>query len=346
MEMLKEVFVIGNGIPFFYYSSDKKMKDSDSSIILSSGLLSAIKDFSETTRSDVIDSFSTEREYFLFMKCCDEDKVVVSIFDRKVPERLARDALKKIHDLVEQTLVSKEEFPVLNTPEKEKLKKEISVLVSQLFSVEGQASYIKEMLQKRTNIPLAFLVDSEERKEITHFARPKPLFREEQIKEFLLLFTTLQQALSKLGLSDSYSYFTIRSQEYAVASVWSGKILSLATGAPQTPEQEVLDAAINMCYYASLDSLVSLSHKNTFTLNRSTLPKNGSIIHEEGEPLPQLSGIILSTLINNINGFSKLINHRAFDELNVFIIDGGTKRLSLHRKNSSEDFAVSLFRYS
>ncbi|MFX0092558.1 MAG: hypothetical protein ACFFBD_12410 [Candidatus Hodarchaeota archaeon] len=182
--MLKELFLIGAGIPFFYYSKTKAHLDSDE-VVLSSGLLSAIKDFSESTRSDIIESFSTEKEYFLFLKCRHSDKTIVGIFDRKLPIPLAKDSLKKIHDLIEKTAIKDETLPSTDNPEKTELRENISKIVSQLFGSESQAIFIKDLLQDRTNIPLAFLVDINQRELIAHFARPKPLFKQEYVNEYV-----------------------------------------------------------------------------------------------------------------------------------------------------------------
>ena len=77
--MLKEVFVIEEGILQYHYSSDKDTDDSDDAV-LSSGLLTAIRDFSQHARSDVLDSFSTETEYFLFTACPNSRRIIVGVF--------------------------------------------------------------------------------------------------------------------------------------------------------------------------------------------------------------------------------------------------------------------------
>ncbi|MFX0064933.1 MAG: hypothetical protein ACFFC7_22380 [Candidatus Hermodarchaeota archaeon] len=342
--MLKELFLIGHGIPFFYYSSDKMEADLDN-VVLSSGLLSAIKDFSESVREDTISHFLTEKEYFLFVKCCDAEKTIVGVFDRGVSERLAKEALSKIQDLITQTSIVKEITPKVDTPEREVLKEKISLVVSQLFAAEGEADFIEQLLQQRSNIPLAFLVDIDQRKSIAHFARPKPLFRPEQVREFLLLFSTLIRSLSKLGLPETYSYFVIRSREYVTASCLTGEIASVATGALQSSTEEVLDAAIKMRHYSSINDFVSFSIEGSL-MNRSSLLSNGNLIHEEGEPLSTISGVFLSTLINNVNGFFKLLSRRNFDEFEVIVGKETKKSLVIHRKESSNDFIVELFQYS
>ena len=96
--MLKEIFVIDRSVLQFHYSSDRSTSDDDKAV-LSSGFFSAIQDFSTHARSDALDSFSTENEYFLYLRIPDTDEVLVGVFGRKAPEAFAREAMEKIKQL-------------------------------------------------------------------------------------------------------------------------------------------------------------------------------------------------------------------------------------------------------
>ncbi|MHA2306466.1 MAG: hypothetical protein ACXACU_13865, partial [Candidatus Hodarchaeales archaeon] len=74
--MLKEIFVIADGILYFHYSCDPSTLDSDETI-LSSALLTAIQSFSEQARTDALESFVMANEYFLFKKMIPTDKTLV-----------------------------------------------------------------------------------------------------------------------------------------------------------------------------------------------------------------------------------------------------------------------------
>ncbi|MFW9919344.1 MAG: hypothetical protein ACFFED_07080, partial [Candidatus Thorarchaeota archaeon] len=93
--MLKEVFVIEDGILQYHYSEDHRSDDSDQAV-LSSGLLSAIRDFSAQARSDVLQSFATENEYFLFTVCDISKKIIGGVFDRRAPQQVARESLERM----------------------------------------------------------------------------------------------------------------------------------------------------------------------------------------------------------------------------------------------------------
>ena len=342
--MLKEIYVIDQGVLFFHYSQDRSELEEDKAI-LSSGFLAAIKDFSETTRSEVVDTFSTTNEYFVFTRCCETTKVLVGVFERSVSERLARETLDKIHELIAQTSIPDELQPELGTPEKNSLRTKIKLVTEQLFGVEGAADFLEELLKDRPNIPLAILIDIEEKKEIAHYARPKPLFKEQQVRSFLLVHSNLVQTLKKLGISETYSHFSIRSQNHTISSHWTGKIVGLSTGTPSTPEEEVLSVAYNICRNDIQKALPDPFRDGSIDW-RATLLKNGDIIHEKGHVLTEISGIFISTLINNLGSFSKILSNRTFEGVEVFTSEEIQKRFSIQQKETEEDFIIQLITYS
>ncbi|MFW9887656.1 MAG: hypothetical protein ACFFER_05700 [Candidatus Thorarchaeota archaeon] len=309
--MLKEVFVIDNGVLLFHYAKDRDASDSDLAV-LSSGFMSAIRDFSKETRSEVVDSLSTETEYILFTANAKTGVVTVGVFDRKAPEHVAREALEKTHELVSMV-----EMPTsglqLSDEKKDELRDKIENFSSQFFGTEYLNAYVNQLLESRTDISLAFLIDSETKEVVAKFARPRPLFREEHLREFLLAHSTLLRALSRLDVSDGYRYFLIYSPEYSVASCWSGTLLSVICGAMRTSRESVLDAAAAVCYHVSTDSLAQLDKKPNL-LTRAFLREDGTLIHESGKELPSISGVFLSTLINNLDGFFRSVTHRSFSK--------------------------------
>ena len=195
--MLKEIFVIDRSVLQFHYSSDRSTSDDDKAV-LSSGFLSAIQDFSAHARADVLDSFSTENEYFLYLRIPDTEEVLVGVFARKAPEVFAREAMEKIKQLFTSVQKPEIEGMQLDPYVKEELRGKIDRINVQLFSDEKLSSIVVELLEERGDIPLAFLVDSTTNAIITKFSRPRPLFKENQVREFLLIHSTLIKTLESL----------------------------------------------------------------------------------------------------------------------------------------------------
>ncbi|MFW9803760.1 MAG: hypothetical protein ACFFFC_13955 [Candidatus Thorarchaeota archaeon] len=331
--MLKEVFVIDSGILLLHYSEDQTASESDQAL-LSSGFMSAIRDFSRETRAEVVDSLSTETEYILFVSNPESGLVTVGVFDRRASERVAREALERAQEIIE-------EFDIPRTgiqlePElKEEFRNRIGNLSAQLFGTEYLDAYINEVLASRTDISLAFLLDSESKEVVAQFARPKPLFREDQVREFLLAHSTLLRTLSKLEVAESYNYFTIHTSGYVVASCWSGNLLSVTSGAMKTSKEDVLNAAANVCYHASTSSLAALSPSPT-VLSRAVFKNDGTMIQEEGSRLPSVSTVFVSTLANNLDGFFKSVTRRSFEGFEVITKGKPVKELRLRRTSSDK----------
>lgn len=340
--MLKEVFVINGGILIFHYSSDQDKSDDDQAV-LSSGLLTAIQDFSEHTRFDVLESFSTENEYFIFTKGSKEGQVIVGVFDRRAQRKLAEEALQKVRVIVDSTPWPLDLGRQLSSEMKESLRERIEIITSQIFGSEQLSAYVNEILSNRTDIPLGFVIDLENRETIASFARPKPLFRDAYAKELLLLHSTLETTLTRLELSESYSYFTVGSQDYVVAVCKSGKFLNIASGAMRTPEENVLTAVANMCYHPSVESLTDGIETETLE-TKGVLNSSGRIAIQEGKPLPTIANITISTLINNLDKFFRLLNRREFS---IFeIITSGPDICRLKFEKEYENVSVKIWRCS
>ena len=339
--MLKEVFVIDSGILLLHYNEDQTESGSDQAV-LSSGFMSAIRDFSKETRSEVVDSLSTETEYILFISNPDSGLVTVGVFDRRASRRVAREALERAQEIVEEFDIPRTGVQ-LEQELKNEFRKRIENLSAQLFGTEYLDEYINEVLASRTDISLAFLLDSEKKQVVAQFARPKPLFREEQVREFLLAHSTLLRTLSKLEVAESYNYFTLQSSGYVVASCWSGNLLSVTGGAMRTSREDVLDAAATVCYHASAESLAALSPGPT-TLSRATISSDGAMTKEEGTKLPPASAVFVSTLVNNLDGFFKSMTRRTFEGFEVITKGKPVKELRLGR-TSSNDIEIEILQH-
>jgi hypothetical protein len=339
--MLKEVFVITGGILVFHYNKEHGSSDSDEAV-LSSGLLSAIRDFSEHTRSDVLESFSTENEYFIFLQGVKQEHVIVGVFDRLAPQNLAQNALSKVRDAFGMVKMPDIDGLQMEMGLKQELREKIRSIEDQVFRTEQLGDYVNQLLQDRTDIQLAFVVDDDSKKVLARFSRPAPLFRDSQVQEFLLVHSTLTKTIGNLNLGEEYDHFTVQSPQYSIASCWRGRLLTVASGALQISLNDVLDAGFKMCYESGPDSNTMVDGQNL--ISKSTLMKDGSIQHHEGERLQLMSYVSLSTLCTNLDSLFKAVNRRVFQEFNVVTIGNVIHRLALERDATDESTNVSIFK--
>jgi hypothetical protein len=341
--MLKEIFVIDNGILILHYTKDQAESDSDQAV-LSSGFMSALRDFSKETRSELIESLETETEYLLFVSDPDSNRVVVGIFDRKAPQRVAKEALVRIRVLISNTELPTVEGLQLSPELKASLRKDIDNISTQLFGAEFMDSYMNELLDNRTDISLAFLLDSDDKEVVASFARPKPLFKKEQVSEFLLLHSTLLRTIQKLEIGEYYRYFTLHSSEYSVAVCWSGKILGVTTGVMRATKDNVLEAAAKVCYHDSVESLVNLEG-GSHVEYKAVLQENGNLDSDSKYGLAPMVGVFISTLSNNLDGFFRTVTRRSFETFEMVTQETPVRKLTLSKKPKDNSISIELLRY-
>ena len=130
-----------------------------------------------------------------------------------------------------------------------------------------------------------------------------------------------------------------------MASVFCGKKISIATGSMNSLEEDVLSAALQMCYFSSLNSLTG-SQGEEKEYSSSIIKHDGTIEHVKGTKLPNVASVFLLTLINNLNSFSKLLTRRRFVEFRLATSGEITYKLVLQRKGVSEDFFLRILSYS
>ena len=168
-----------------------------------------------------------------------------------------------------------------------------------------------QTLQNRSDIPLAFLVDSTDSSVIASFSRPKPLFKESQVREFLLAHSTLQKTFESLGLDQDYSYFVVESDDYTVVACRGGRLLSLASGAMRTPKENVYEAATTICYAENFEADIALASTETM-VGKLIFSTEGRVSEKSGKVIPQKAIIFISSLIKNIESMFKSLTRRPF----------------------------------
>ncbi|MFX1485346.1 MAG: hypothetical protein ACFFCP_19405 [Promethearchaeota archaeon] len=337
--MIREIFLIDRSVLQFHYSSEESLSDDDKAV-LSSGFLSAIQDFSAHARSDVLDSFSTENEYFLYLRFPDSEKVLVGVFDKKAPEAFAREAMEKIMGIFQEVEMPDIEGLQLSPEKKDKIRSQISLINVQLFNDDQLSSIVISLLEKRSDIPLAFLIDSSDNSIIASFSRPRPLFKESQVREFLLVHSTIRKVLENLEKPPTYSYFVVESDDYIVVACNGGRLLSVASGAMKTPIDNVYSAAASMCYVETVNSKIDISASSVV----GELEFQDSLAgHISGMKIPTKVHIFIPTLAKNIDSMFRSLTRRPFSEFYAVIIDEPSMGFRLTKKESSMKFELLQF---
>lgn len=348
--MVKEVFVIRYGSLIFYYSphqSDEGLNQA----ILSSGLLDAVRSFTEEARDETIDSFSMKNEKILFRKLKVENTTLAVVFDNDVSDKLSQRMLLEIDSLINNSEFIKDldSMTALENTEKKVIGKKISELSNSMFLAENEEEYIIDLLTNRQDIPLGFLLNSETKECIGKFSRPKALFKDIFISEFSLLLSNITNVTNRIKFGDSYHCMTILSSEYSIASVFSGNKISLASSSLMTNLEDVLQAAFEMCKIKTNNPLSLISDKKEILKSSSFLSNNGNLSNIEGDALSPMFSAFFSALINNINRFFKLINKRDFEQFSIFCDSIIIQKLIIKKvfsnKKNGSDYIIKLMEY-
>ncbi len=317
--MLKEAFLIDQGMLIFHYAKNREESESDEAI-LSSGLLMAIRDFSHTTRADEVESFNTEKEYFLFAGMAESNVVLVGVFDKRAPTQVAHDALMRIREYIETVRFPEVEGQQLDSSKKEAIRIAVEEIVVSSFGVENVAAYMDDLLGSRNDISIAFVVNISDRRALAHFARPAPLYSDEQVRQFLLVHDTLCRTISKISPNGTYRSFIVEADGYVIGGCWSGNRISVATGAMQTGANAVIEVAGQLCNTKTSRAVVA-SVDSLHLVTRARVKQSGTLVVEEGASLPGIAGVFLSTVVNNLDAFVRIVSHR---RLSAFRVHYGT----------------------
>jgi hypothetical protein len=225
---------------------------------------------------------------------------------------------------------------------KKQLRDNIGRINVQLFSDERLSSTVMELLEERGDIPLAFLVDSTTNSIITKFSRPRPLFNENQVREFLLVHSTLLKTLESLDISQNYSFISIESDDYAVVACNGGRLLSVAGGAMRTPVNDVYDAATSICYAEAFDP--SIKHESEGkVIGELILRDDGRVVDSKGVAISQKAQIFISSLVKNVDSTFKLMTRRPFSHFSAKTTGEGYFELSFNRKKDEIHFLLQQF---
>ena len=140
--MLKEVFVIEDGINVFHYNtSDDTLSHTDP--VRTSGFLSALQSFTRETRSGSINSYSSDSENVIFKKIENTNKQLVAIFSKNTDDKMAEALVNQIDIILSRSNIMFEvNVDLSNTKEGKKIKSQIKKLVKQPTTQKSQIEQI------------------------------------------------------------------------------------------------------------------------------------------------------------------------------------------------------------
>jgi len=327
--MLKELFVLKNGTPLFYWSGESVDEETIDQSLLSSGILSAISSFSEETRSSAVDSFTSEKEVFQFLKLGKFNAIIVGAFAIDITEEMAKLVLNHLKsELLEQEIIREETLNELNAVEKEDFAKQIPNLIANMMDDEIKQSYLTNLVQRVEGVFLAYSIKLDSREVNWKYASPPPMYRSEYLNDTLLIMRIATNMIQKLGLGENMKLLTMQNKERIIAISDNG--YNLNTIVSSLAARDKLEKVVmRMGYQDSLLGSIEIGDrlaKYQFSA--------GNLEHHSGNAiLPPNAHIFLTTLMNNVSNifgkifraaeaeFVRVVYEQADGEIDLLVIN-------------------------
>lgn len=213
--MLKEVYVLDNGVNIFHYSNDKNVDETH--YILSSGFLGAIQSFTEETRSSKIDFFASQDEFFIFDHLGDSDKEIVCIFENSIRHTIGRMVMKHVMNVVLQSPIMEiRGGMIISEGENEQLTDNIEKIANSLISIEYQVENARQIFESSDEITLLLIYDY--RRKTVHYQDNDSIDVDDE--ELYLSLRSLQRYMMKLFksiyLGTNYRFIVIEGDREVV----------------------------------------------------------------------------------------------------------------------------------
>lgn len=238
--MLKEIFVIEDGINVFHYDINNTSSNVDP--VLSSGFFSALQSFTHT-RSSEINSYSSESEIVIFKSILNTNKNLVAIFSSKADEAYAERMLNRIEKIFSKSkIMFQMNINVTQSAEGDKIKKRIEKLLKLSTSQKAQTE-LAEKLYKSHVVDFFIIYDIKRRKSV--FRKAESGIKKSFASELVTLDETLVNFIEQLNLGKEYNFVTIETDNKHISIFKDGGKITFGQGSPKSDDYVKLPFLIN-----------------------------------------------------------------------------------------------------
>lgn len=310
---------------------------------MSSGVLSAISSFSEEARSSAVESFSSETELFLFSKIKPLGANFIGVFTKNTDQIIAELIVENIKaEMISQKLLVDGDLIYMDTDEKVSFKKQIPEIIRRIQDSEEQEAFLNRLFSEIDGAMLGMFIDVTTKNKLWSAAKPRPLFKDDYVQDYLLLHSVTNNMISRLGLGDNYIMINIESADYRTSSLFNGTHVALVTSSVIGNFAKLQSKVADMSFYpryADIESVVSEFENITqFALENNTLTK------QQGMDLPTNAAIFIQTFMNNLQKFFRNITNRLPSTCEIYFSRNkslsGKMIIKMDNSNSISDFEV------
>lgn len=314
--LLREVFIIANGLNLFHYSSDNQ----DDNIVksnLTSGFLSALQSFSLQARDSAIEFFSSQDEYFLFTPLGVREMMLVCVFDRATNREFADSLIKQIHSIMLESYIAGPDFSnTIYVEKNDEIFEQIKKLTENPFDKEFLTSTAMKLFDGKKSISSLRIINMQNNEIYYENARPKPLLKETQISEFNLLLAALDKLCERLNyprfellsINCPGSIFIIYRKVETMIIMFSSGMVGL---------DELSNAILEIFESKTIKDYTRDYKLNTIANSLINLDSSGDVKSIRGEIPFQMVEIFISTVINGLDRFVSSYVRKNFNEVRI-----------------------------
>jgi len=316
--MLREVYVMHNGVDIFHYSAGN-VEDDDEQFMLTSGFFAALQSFSEEVRSSKINLFSSENELFLFDELEKEDTTLVIVCDNTIQQSVAREILRHVKITLDNSvLIDTPSHYRLEEKEERQLREEIHNVAQSLISVEFQVEAAKEIFSKRADIDQVLIYDYNDDKLHVNLVSDKINPVE---KDQLLAIRSFQRNIipfiKEFQVGTNFDFILIETFEYILLISKHSTIYTIVYALDPEEPAQIRDIPFRMMsrpgytYYNALYE--KMNHNTTFQIDRKQNIKiqDGSIVSLRSEKM-------IGTFLQYLNKLLSSFEIDSFQDIIIF----------------------------
>lgn len=334
--MLKEIFVIEDGINVFHYATNKSSNNVDP--VLTSGFLSALQSFTSHSRSSQINSYTSESELVIFKQIEDTNKNLVAIFSNKTDEVYAETMLNRIDKLISKSKIMFEiNVDVTLTREGERIKKRIEKLLLLSTSQKAQNEIASNLFKSHK---LDFLSIYDVKKKKSNFRIAETEIKKSFANELVELDNEITNFVKQLNLGEDYNFVILESDNNRISFFKSENKVTFCKGSARGDDHISIPLNING-YVDSDDFLGEFMYLSEMTKWRMGSDNTFNAI--KGNPPYYRDEQTCSTIVDQFATFMENLFGDLFFKIQIYVSGPKISQIMILRQSTANSHEFTIY---
>ena len=333
--MLKEIFVIEDGINIFHYVANNSSNNVDP--VLTSGFFSALQSFTIHSRSSQISSYTSESEVVIFKKIQNTNKNLVAIFSSK-SEAYAETMLNRIEKLFSKSKIMFERnVDLTHSPEGDKIIKRIEKLLQLSTSQKAQVDVASNIF-KSHRVNFLSIYDVKRKKSI--FRQSETEFKKSFANELIALDRTINNFVKQLNLGEDYNFVVLETDNNNISFFKSDNKVTFCQGPTRSDDHIKLPLNINgyIDIEDFLDEYMYLSEKTKWRMDQ-----DNSFNAIKGDPPYWRDEQSCSKLVKRFSTFMENLFSDLFFKIQIYVSSPNLSQTMIVRQSTANSHEFTIY---